>query len=139
MLAPDDLVGTPLPACNWWAEAEVISHAHIVSLNVRTLDLLHVAAARVLGATEFPSFDIRRRALAKAAGSSFGPLRLLMNKPGAALRNDAIECRAVARRRAAFRLKLAAWRQAPALHQLVSVRSFVERGPIAWTRLNPRL
>lgn len=72
-LAATDLVATPLPAYNWWAEAEVVSHAHTVKLNVRTLDVLHVAAARVLGATEFLSFDNRQRVLAKAVGLQVGP------------------------------------------------------------------
>ena len=35
-------------------------------------------------------------------------------------RNDAVESRAAARRRAFFRMNLQAWRQAPALHLLVS-------------------
>lgn len=72
-LAAADLVATPLPAYNWWAEAEAVSHAHTVTLNVRTLDVLHVAAARVLEATEFLSFDNRQRALARAAGLRVGP------------------------------------------------------------------
>ena len=46
-----------------------------------------------------------------------------------------VECRAVACRRAVLRLKHSAWRQAPALHQLVSVCSFVER---AWPNVSPR-
>ena len=47
-----------------------------------------------------------------------------------------MECRAVARRRAVSRLKIAAWRQAPALHQSVTVSSFVIVGPTAWVRLS---
>lgn len=72
-LAAADLVATPLPAYNWWADAEAVSHAHTVTLNVRTLEVLHVAAARVLGATEFLSFDTRQRALANAVGLRVGP------------------------------------------------------------------
>ena len=72
-LGAADMVAAPLPAYNWWAEAEDISKAHSVTLNVRTLDLLHVAAARVLGADEFLTFDGRQRALATAAGLRVGP------------------------------------------------------------------
>lgn len=39
----------------------------------RTLDLLHVVSAVVLGATALASFDLRRRALAKACGLELLP------------------------------------------------------------------
>ena len=39
----------------------------------RSYDILHVAAAMVLSATEFWSFDARQRDLAKAAGLLVGP------------------------------------------------------------------
>lgn len=72
-LAVGDLVATPLPAYRWWLESESLSKAHTEQLNVRTLDLLHVAAARLLGAREFWTFDQRQRALAHAAGLRVGP------------------------------------------------------------------
>jgi predicted nucleic acid-binding protein len=72
-LAAADLTAAPLPAYRWWAEAETISRAHTIRLNVRTLDVLHVAAARILGADEFLSFDVRQRALARATGLAIGP------------------------------------------------------------------
>ncbi|MBI4625293.1 MAG: PIN domain-containing protein [Verrucomicrobia bacterium] len=72
-ISAGDLVATPLPAYRWWLEAESLSKAHTVQLNVRTLDLLHVAAARLLGAREFWTFDRRQRALAHAAGLKVGP------------------------------------------------------------------
>jgi arylsulfatase A-like enzyme len=52
-------------------------------------------------------------------------------------RNDAMECRAVARRRAASRRKNVAWRQAPALHQSVTVGSLVNGDSTEWIRLSP--
>jgi predicted nucleic acid-binding protein len=38
------------------------------ALGIRSLDILHVASAIVLGFPEFITFDHRQRALAKAAG-----------------------------------------------------------------------
>ena len=57
-----------IPAYALWQEAEALSIAHTQTLGVRTLDLLHVAAARVLKATRFVTFDTRQHALARAAG-----------------------------------------------------------------------
>lgn len=53
--------------------AESLSHQHTPTLGVRSLDLLHVAAALVLGCKTFWSFDERQIALARAAGLSTGP------------------------------------------------------------------
>jgi hypothetical protein len=39
-----------------------------ITIGVRTLDLLHVAFGRILGRTEFLSFDKRQRSLAALAG-----------------------------------------------------------------------
>ena len=50
------------------AEAVSLCDQFVSSIGVRTLDLLHVASARVLGRTVFLSFDKRQRALATAAG-----------------------------------------------------------------------
>jgi predicted nucleic acid-binding protein len=66
--AADDLRAKPLPSYLWWHESELVSRAHTTKFGVRTLDVLHVAAARVLGADAFISFDSRQRDLAKAAG-----------------------------------------------------------------------
>ena len=49
-------------------EAERLSASHSDKLGTRSLDILHVAAALVLGAAEFWTFDKRQAALAKAAG-----------------------------------------------------------------------
>jgi predicted nucleic acid-binding protein len=49
-------------------EAESLAEHHTPVLGPRSLDVLHVAAALVLGATEFCTFDTRQAKLAKAAG-----------------------------------------------------------------------
>ena len=49
-------------------EAERLSVLHSESLGTRSLDILHVAAALVLGLSEFLSFDHRQIALATAVG-----------------------------------------------------------------------
>lgn len=49
-------------------EAERLSALYSETLGTRSLDILHVAAALVLGATEFLAFDHRQQALARATG-----------------------------------------------------------------------
>jgi predicted nucleic acid-binding protein len=49
-------------------EVERLSGLHTQILGTRTLDILHVAQASVLGTKEFLTFDHRQAALAKAAG-----------------------------------------------------------------------
>lgn len=49
-------------------EAERLSALHSDKLGTRSLDILHVASALVLGLPEFLAFDMRQRALAKAVG-----------------------------------------------------------------------
>ena len=56
-----------------FAEAESLCDQFTVTTGVRTLDLLHVASARVLGRTHFLSFDRRQRELAIAAGLNVFP------------------------------------------------------------------
>lgn len=53
--------------------AERLSGAHTARLGIRTLDLLHVAVAKTIGAKIFLTFDVRQHALAKAAGLKVGP------------------------------------------------------------------
>lgn len=53
--------------------AEIISAAMTESHGHRAFDILLVAAAKILGATEFWSFDGRQRALADAEGLAVGP------------------------------------------------------------------
>lgn len=50
------------------AEFEKLSARFCTQLGTRSLDILHVAHAVVLGAKEFLTFDHRQAALAKAAG-----------------------------------------------------------------------
>lgn len=47
---------------------ESLSAAHGVSTLCRSLDMLHVALAQVLGAAEFCTFDHRQSLMARAAG-----------------------------------------------------------------------
>lgn len=54
-------------------EAARLSAAHTETIGNRAYDILHVAAARIIGATEFWSFDGKQRALAEAEGLKVGP------------------------------------------------------------------
>ena len=54
-------------------EAESLAEHHTPVLGTRSLDILHVAAALVLGATEFCTFDTRQGKLAKATGLHVQP------------------------------------------------------------------
>ena len=49
-------------------EAERLSALHSDTLGTRSLDILHVSAALVLGVSQCLTFDARQTALAKAAG-----------------------------------------------------------------------
>jgi hypothetical protein len=49
-------------------QASLISRKHTPQLGIRSMDLLHVAAALEFGAEAFFSFDIRQRELAEAVG-----------------------------------------------------------------------
>ena len=49
-----------------WESAVALSHRHTAKLGVRTLDVIHVAAALVLTPDVFFSFDERQRKLARA-------------------------------------------------------------------------
>ena len=50
------------------AEATCLSVAHTLTGDHRSFDILHVAAARILGATHFLTFDANQKRLATAAG-----------------------------------------------------------------------
>lgn len=50
-----------VPLLAWFALAGELSERHSASLGTRSLDLMHVAAAMLLGATSFLSFDDRQR------------------------------------------------------------------------------
>lgn len=63
----------PLPVYLHYQEAERLSRLHTIRNGSRSLDVLHVAAARVLGARTFLTFDGRQAAFAALAGLSCGP------------------------------------------------------------------
>jgi predicted nucleic acid-binding protein len=50
-----------------------LSLKHTAKLGTRTLDIMHVAAALAVGATEFLSFDRNQRKLATAVGMTLVP------------------------------------------------------------------
>ena len=56
-----------------FAEAEALSAAHTERLGTRGMDILHVAAARAIGAQDFWTFDARQKALAVKAGLKVKP------------------------------------------------------------------
>jgi hypothetical protein len=72
-LAGGSLEETAIEDATLYAEAATLCEQFGSAIGVRTLDLLHVANARVLGRTEFLSFDARQRALATAAGLNVLP------------------------------------------------------------------
>ena len=67
------LVETALTWADVYAQAETLSAAHAAKLGTRASDVLHVAAAVVLGVKEFYTFDARQKALATKAGLKVKP------------------------------------------------------------------
>jgi hypothetical protein len=67
-LAAKILEHTPLNWSKALREAERIGAEHLAEVGARSGDLLHVASAVVLGATDFLTFDQRQVALAKRVG-----------------------------------------------------------------------
>ncbi len=61
-------IAAELSATALSAEALRLSLAYAATLGTRTLDILHVASARVLGQRPFVTGDRRQAALAQAAG-----------------------------------------------------------------------
>lgn len=49
-------------------EAETLARTHTPTAGCRTLDLIHIAAARLLGTSEFCSFDVRQCNVATLSG-----------------------------------------------------------------------
>ena len=72
-IASGFLVPTPVATAALHDKARELSDRHTPALGTRTLDLLHVAAALLLGATEFFSFDQRQRQAAAHEGLSVKP------------------------------------------------------------------
>lgn len=64
---------TPVPASTLFAKAMELADRHSSGLGTRSLDLLHVAAALLLKADIFLSFDERQRQAAKAEGLNVKP------------------------------------------------------------------
>ncbi len=64
--------GVLVATLDLWAklvpEAEALATHHTPTIGTRSLDVLHVSAALVLGATEFCTFDARQGKLAQLAG-----------------------------------------------------------------------
>jgi predicted nucleic acid-binding protein len=56
-----------------FARATALSRDHTSRLGTRGLDILHIAAAILLGASVFYTFDQRQARLARAAGLSVRP------------------------------------------------------------------
>ena len=54
-------------------EGDTLSAKYSATLGCRTLDIIHVAAALVLGTKEFVTFDARQGALAKLVGLTVRP------------------------------------------------------------------
>lgn len=58
----------PVPQAVWFARAGELADRYSARLGTRSLDLMHVAAALLLGAGEFLSFDHRQRDVAAGEG-----------------------------------------------------------------------
>jgi predicted nucleic acid-binding protein len=67
------LVPTPVPSDELHKKARQLSDRHTPTLGTRSLDLLHIAAALVLEAKEFFSFDDRQRKAAASEGLRVKP------------------------------------------------------------------
>jgi len=72
-IASGNLVECPLPWSEALAASERIGNAHTMTLGVRGMDLLNVAAAVVTKSRIFLTFDTRQRAVAEAAGLHVRP------------------------------------------------------------------
>jgi predicted nucleic acid-binding protein len=75
-IADGVLVRKGLPPREHLEEALRLSRRHAPKIAVRSLDILHVAAARVLKSKAFASFDRRQRELAAVAGLRLLPVKL---------------------------------------------------------------
>ena len=67
-----------------YSQAEAISRLHAAIHGARSLDILHVAAAIVLGATAFVTHDDRQARLARAVGLRVTSLRARGKQRGSA-------------------------------------------------------
>lgn len=65
-LADGLFVSKPIPASDWFASASALADRYSSSLGTRSLDLMHLAAAKAFGADHFLTFDERQQKAAKA-------------------------------------------------------------------------
>jgi predicted nucleic acid-binding protein len=72
-LAAGSFIETPIPGVELHAKARELSDRYTPALATRSLDLLHVAAAALLGAKVFYSFDERQRKAAAGEGLKIKP------------------------------------------------------------------
>jgi len=72
-LASGSLVAKPDMWGSLLQEAESLAERHTPIIGARSLDVLHVAAALVLGATDFCTLDTRQGKLAQLAGLNVQP------------------------------------------------------------------
>ena len=63
----------PVPAAALYQKAIGLAERHSATLGTRSLDLMHVAAALILKADLFLSFDERQTKAAEAEGLKVGP------------------------------------------------------------------
>lgn len=73
-LATGNLIETPLVWPDVLQVADLLGEMHTAALGVRSLNLLHVAAAVTLRAKKFLTCDVRQLALARAAGLRAGEI-----------------------------------------------------------------
>ncbi len=71
------LLPTALNQIKLYEKARELSKKHTLSLACRSLDILHVASALILGAKKFASFDLRQRKLAVAVNLALIPSRIV--------------------------------------------------------------
>ena len=62
------LIRCPLHQAEYYAKARELSKKFTPEISARSLDILHVAAALLLKATDFASFDERQRILVEKCG-----------------------------------------------------------------------
>ena len=72
-LAAGILIATDVESILHWSECCRISEAHTLTTGSRAYDITHVAAATVLKADTFLSFDQRQRQLASLVGLTVAP------------------------------------------------------------------
>ena len=72
-IASGFLVPTPVASGQLHDQARLLSDRHTPTLGTRSLDLLHVAAALLLGSKTFFSFDDRQRKAAASEGLKVKP------------------------------------------------------------------